>query len=55
MSLLGVPNFTPLSPVFNFVYYDTDITDWNQIKRVRDSALGWTVWPSGRCDSKHKL
>ena len=35
-----------------FVY---DTADLNQTKPVRDSALGWTVWPSGRSDSKHRL
>ena len=32
----------------------TDATDWNQTKPVHDSALGWTVWPSGRSDPKHR-
>ena len=27
--------------------------DWNQTKPVRDSAIGGTVWPSGRHHSKH--
>ena len=28
----------------------TDATDWNQIEPLCNSALGWTVWPSGRSD-----
>ena len=31
----------------------TDATDWNQIKPLCSSALGWTVWPSSRSDPKH--
>ena len=52
-SLLGVPEFTSFRLCFG--YYDTDTTDWNQTKPVRDSAPGWTVWSSGRSDSKHRL
>ena len=33
-------------------YYHTDATDWNQTKPVRDSALGWAVWPSGRLQTQ---
>ena len=35
-------------------YCLTDATDWNQIKPLCNSALEWTVWPSGRSDPKHK-
>ena len=44
MSLLNVPS-TPFPPHLLIAYYHTDATDWNQTKPVRDSALGWTVWP----------
>ena len=30
------------------LYYNSDVTNWNQTEPVRDSALGWTVWSSGR-------
>ena len=53
MSLLGVPEFSAFPPVF--VYFHADTADWSQTKPVRDSALAWTVWPSGRSDSKHRL
>ena len=53
MSLLNVPS--TVSSCFLTVYYHTDATDWNQTKPVCDSALKWTVWPSGRSDSKHRL
>ena len=33
----------------------TDATDWNQIKPLCNSDLVWTVWPTGRSDSKHRL
>ena len=52
MSLLNVPS-TPVSSCLLTVYFDTDATDWNQTKPVCASALGWTVWLSGRSDSKH--
>ena len=38
----------------DITYCLTDATDWNQTKPVCDSALEWTVWPSGRSDSKHR-
>ena len=41
--------------LFLTVCYHTDATNWNQTKPVCDSVLGWTVWPSGRSDSKHRL
>ena len=31
--------------------YNSDATNWNQTEPVRDSALGWTVWPSGRSEA----
>ena len=34
--------------------FSTD-ADWNQTKPVRDSALGWTVWPSRRHHSTRRL
>ena len=46
-------SFDPDSSCLLTVHYLTDATDWNQTKPVCDSALGWTVWPSGRSDSKH--
>ena len=36
-------------------YCLTDATDRNQIKPLCNPALGWTVWPSGRSDPKHRL
>ena len=53
MSLPGVLDFTPFPSCLYFVHCDTDTTDWNQTKPVRDSALGWTVWPSGRSECEH--
>ena len=53
MSLFNVPS-TPSSSCLLTVYYHTDATDWNQTLPVRDSALGWTVWPSGRSHPKHR-
>ena len=54
-------SFDPVSSYFlisccltDATYCLTDATDWNQIKPLCNSALGWTVWPSGRFDPKHK-
>ena len=47
-----------IDPVSSFLLITcclTDANDWNQIKPVCDSALGWTVWPSGRCDSETQV
>ena len=38
-----------------FVCRAAGTAGWNQTKPVHDSTLGWTVWPSGRSDSKHRL
>ena len=55
-------SFDPVSSYFLVTYCLTDATycltnatDWNQIKPLCNSALGWTVWPSGRSDPKHRL
>ena len=45
----------PVPSCLHSVYYDTDATNWNQTNPVRDLALVWIVWPSGRFDFKHKL
>ena len=37
-------SFDPVSSCLLTVCYHADATYWNQTK-VRDSALGWTVWP----------
>ena len=50
MSLLNVPS-TPFHPIFS----SPTTTPTPLTKPVRDSALGWTVWPPGRSDSKHRL
>ena len=50
MSLFNVPP-TPFRPVFTPSTTTPTTTDWNQTEPVRDSALEWTVWPSGRSDS----
>ena len=47
-------SFDTFSSGFLIVYYHTDATDWNQTKPVSDSALGCTVWPSGRSDSQDR-
>ena len=48
-------SFDLVSSCLLTVHNHTDATDWNQTEPVCDSALGWTVWPSGRSDSKHRL
>ena len=54
MSLLG--SWVPCFPWCLAFVSDTSITaDWNQTEPVRESALGWTVWPPGRPDAKHIL
>ena len=54
-------SFDPVSSNFlitcfltDTTYCFTDATDWNQIKPLCNSALEWTVWPSGRSDLKHQ-
>ena len=47
-------SFDPVSSYLLTACCHTDATGWNQTKPVRDSALGWTVWPSERSDSKHR-
>ena len=48
-------SFDPVSSCLLTVNCHTDVTCCNQTKPVCDSILVWTVWPSGRSDSKHKL
>ena len=48
-------SFDPVSSCLLTVYCHTDATDWNQTKPESNSTLGWTIWPSGRSDSKHRL
>ena len=55
-------SFDPVSSYSLITYCHTDATycltnatDWNQIKPLCNSALGWTVWPPGRSDPKHRL
>ena len=54
MSLLGVPGFSSFcsTPPPTLDTSSSD-ADWNQSKPVRDSSLGWSVWPSGRPHSTH--
>ena len=47
-------SFKPVSTYFLFTHYLTDASDWNQIKPLCSFARGWTAWPSGRSDAKHK-
>ena len=61
MSLLNIPS-TPFTPYFLFTClftdatdYLTDAADWNQMKPLCKFARGWTAWPSGRSDPKHRL
>ena len=51
MSLLGVPEFPAFPPVLSS---PKTLPTGIRLTPVRDSALGWTVWPSGRPDSKYK-
>ena len=48
-------SFDPVSSCLLTVNCHTDVTCCNQTKPVSDSILVWTVWPSGRSHSKHKL
>ena len=47
-------SFDPASSYFLITCCLTDATDWNQIEPLCNSALVWTVWPSGRSDPKHR-
>ena len=51
VSLLGVLEFSAFPPVLSSSTTPPN-GDWNQMKPLCSSALGWTVWPSGRSDSK---
>ena len=45
----------PISSYFLINYCLTDATDWNQIILLCISVVGWTVWPTGRSDPRHRL
>ena len=55
-------SFDPVSSYFLITYCFTDTayclsyaTDWNQVNPLCNSALVWTLWPSGRSDPEHRL
>ena len=62
-SISSTHHVSPGCSKFFFLLFDTSTdvdtfasdADWNQTKPMRDSALGWTVWPSGRPHSTHRL